>query len=95
VLEINGPEGPETISSEHVVAATGYRVDLSRLGFLAENLRRALRMDATSPTLSRTFESSVEGLHFVGAASAVSFGPVMRFVLGAEYAAQTIAGRLS
>ena len=95
LLELNGPQGPETISSEHVVAATGYRIDLSRLEFLAENLRRALHTDATSPTLSRTFESSVDGLHFVGAASAVTFGPVMRFVLGAGHAAKTIAGRLS
>jgi thioredoxin reductase len=95
VLRLNGPEGTEMISTEHVVAATGYRIDLDRLAFLDEDLRRPLRRAATSPALARTFESSVPGLHFVGAASATTFGPVMRFVLGAEFASRTIARSLS
>jgi hypothetical protein len=36
-------------------------------------------------------ESSVEGLHFVGAPAAMSFGPIMRFVVGTWYAAPALA----
>jgi hypothetical protein len=42
-------------------------------------------------------ESSVPGLHFLGAPAAWSFGPIMRFVSGGWYTGQalarTIAGR--
>jgi hypothetical protein len=33
----------------------------------------------------------VPGLHFVGVASANTFGPVMRFLLGARYASRRIS----
>jgi len=43
-------------------------------------------------------ESSVPGLHFIGAPAAWSFGPIMRFVSGGWYTGQalarTIAGRV-
>jgi lysine/ornithine N-monooxygenase len=94
-LDMVGPDGRETISSEHVIAATGYRVDLSHVEFLTSELRHAMRTAATSPRLSSRFESSVPGLYFVGAAATSTFGPVMRFVVGAEFAAPTIARRLS
>ena len=42
-------------------------------------------------------ESSVPGLHFVGAPAAWSFGPIMRFVSGGWYASRavvdTVTGR--
>ncbi len=94
-LEMVGPDGRETISTEHVIAATGYRVDLGRLDFLTPELRREMRTAATSPRLSSGFESSVPGLYFAGMAAAATFGPVMRVVVGADFAAPTIARRLS
>jgi hypothetical protein len=33
-------------------------------------------------------------LHFLGFAAAASFGPVMRFVVGAEYAARSLLRRV-
>jgi len=58
----------------------------------------ALRSDIETfyeaPVLSSAFRSSVPGLHFVGIASALSFGPVMRFVHGAKYAATILAAHL-
>jgi hypothetical protein len=75
---------------DHVVAATGYRIAPHRLGFLnAATLERLRTIDA-SPALTRNFESSVPGLHFVGLSSARSFGPVMRFVVGAVHPARTL-----
>ena len=36
-------------------------------------------------------ESSVPGLHFVGAPAAWSFGPIMRFVSGGWYTGRALA----
>ena len=40
-------------------------------------------------------ESSVPGLHFLGAAAAYSFGPINRFVVGTWYSAPAGAGRVA
>ena len=45
---------------------------------------------ARTPELSRRFESSVPGLYFLGLTAAVSFGPLMRFMYGDEFAARRI-----
>ncbi len=91
-LEIVGPDGEErTFLTDHIIAATGYRVDLRRLSFLSEDLRSRLRSFEHAPMLSADFQSSVPGLYFVGLASALTFGPVMRFALGARYTARRLA----
>jgi FAD-dependent urate hydroxylase len=77
--------------TDHVIAATGYKVDLGRLKFLAGELRSGIRTYDGSPKLNAVFESSVPNLHFVGLASAQSFGPVMRFVYGAKHASAILA----
>ena len=79
------------IVSEHLIAATGYRVDLERLEFLSADIRSELKALNRMPVLSSSFESSVPGLYFVGIAAANSFGPVMRFAFGAGFAARTLA----
>jgi cation diffusion facilitator CzcD-associated flavoprotein CzcO len=89
-LILNTGAGAETIQTDHVIAATGYKVDLARLPFLdAKTVARIATFDG-SPRLSPTFESTVPGLHFIGLASAQSFGPVMRFVYGAKHAASIV-----
>jgi len=35
-------------------------------------------------------ESSVRGLHFAGAAAVASFGPLLRFIAGAGFAARRV-----
>lgn len=82
------------VLTEHVIAATGYRVAMDRLGFLSEGIRSGIQSIAGSPALSRGFESSVPGLYFVGVAGANSFGPVMRFAFGAGFAAKTVTNAL-
>ena len=76
---------------DHVLAATGYRIDLAKLGFLETGLQQRIRLTGSFPALSRSFESSVRGLHFVGLPAAATFGPVMRFVCGAGFAARRVA----
>ena len=43
------------------------------------------------PVLGRGFESSVPGLHFLGAPAAWSYGPLARFVAGSRFAARSVA----
>ena len=76
---------------DHVLLATGYRIDISKLGFLPAALLGGMRMRGGSPALSAGFESSVRGLHFVGSSAVASFGALMRFVAGAGYAGQAVA----
>jgi hypothetical protein len=76
---------------DHVLLGTGYRIDVSRYPFLDPELTAGLRMREGSPVLGRGLESSVPGLHFVGAPAAESFGPVMRFVVGTAYTGPAIA----
>jgi FAD-dependent urate hydroxylase len=82
------------IFADHVIAATGYQVDIGALAFLDTGLKEKLRRAGTVPVLSRNFESSVPGLYFTGLASANQFGPSMRFVFGADYAARRIASAM-
>jgi cation diffusion facilitator CzcD-associated flavoprotein CzcO len=77
-------------SIDHVLLATGYQVDISRYAFLAEELVRSLRLVDGYPELTAGFETSLAGLHFLGAPAAKSFGPLMRFVAGTRYAAHAL-----
>jgi FAD-dependent urate hydroxylase len=70
---------------DHVLLATGYRVDIARYPFLSQDLLSRIRRIAGYPQLDAGFQSSVPGLHFLGAPAAWSFGPLMRFVAGTEF----------
>jgi hypothetical protein len=47
------------------------------------------------PVVSRSFESSVSGLYVVGPPALNSFGPLMRFMVGAEYVAPLVSRRIA
>jgi cation diffusion facilitator CzcD-associated flavoprotein CzcO len=80
---------------DHVIAATGYRVSVPAIEILDPRLRSQLKLETSSPILTRYFESSVPGLYFVGLASSNSFGPLMRFALGADYTARRLGNRFA
>jgi predicted ATP-grasp superfamily ATP-dependent carboligase/thioredoxin reductase len=82
----------EDLAADHVVAATGYRVDLRRLSFLGSDLLARLRTIGAAPALTPSYESSVPGLHFAGLAAAHTFGPAMRFVYGTRFASSALVG---
>jgi cation diffusion facilitator CzcD-associated flavoprotein CzcO len=84
----------DTIRADHVIFATGYKIDVGRLSFLGR-LRKGMRLIHTAPRLSRHYQSSVPGLHFIGPASANSFGPVCRFVFGTPHPARHLARHFS
>jgi thioredoxin reductase len=90
VLTVASEAGIHDLPVDHVIAATGYRVDLGRLDFLTPGLRDQVRCVAGWPHLTRSFESSVPGLFFTSLMAAETFGPVMRFVCGAGFTARRI-----
>jgi thioredoxin reductase len=77
-------EGPEqsVLNVDHVIAGTGFRIDLARLSFLPEGLRARITTVNGYPAVSRAGESSVPGLYFAGAPTTVSIGPSARFIAG-------------
>ena len=85
----------QEIVTEHLIAATGYKVNLDRLRFLSPEMRSKIKVVQGTPILSSTFESSIPGLYFAGVAAANSFGPVMRFAFGAGFAARTVTSALA
>jgi len=93
-LTVQNRERTVAFETDHVIAATGYRVDLDRIPYLSPVLRAKIKTHEGAPILDRALQSSVAGLHFVGVASAQSFGPVMRFVYGAKHAAAFLTAHL-
>lgn len=78
-----------------VILATGYRVDVRRYPFLTSALLRGLRTVNGYPVLRSGLESSVPGLHMLGAPAGYSFGPVARFVSGTGYTGRALARHIS
>ncbi len=95
-LNLCGLDGSKReIVTDHVIAATGYKVDMERLKFLNSEIRSKIKCVNGTPVLSSSFESSVPGLYFVGIAAANSFGPVMRFAFGAGFAAKRLTSTVA
>ncbi len=80
---------------DHVILGTGYRVNVARYPFLPSQLLDRVALATGYPQLDLGFETTLPGLHFLGAPSAWSFGPLMRFVAGTEFTARALARRLA
>jgi hypothetical protein len=76
---------------DHVLLATGFRVDVREYPFLSAELASDLDLLRGYPRLGPGLESRVPGLHFVGAPAMLSYGPLMRFVVGTWHAAPALA----
>ncbi|NEA44700.1 NAD(P)-binding domain-containing protein [Streptomyces sp. SID11385] len=90
-LAVSGARG-EVLYTDHVIAATGFTPAANRLTVLDAGTRAALRTAALdgSPEVDAGFESSLPGLFMAGLVTAASYGPSMRFVLGADYTASRL-----
>ncbi len=88
-LTLDGPRS-KTLDVDHVIAGTGFKIDLTKLGFLGDGLRGKVETLAGYPVLSRAGESTVPGLYFVGAPAAVSIGPSARFIAGTHTAVRPL-----
>lgn len=80
---------------DHVVLGTGYRVDISRYEFLPQELVREIKQFEGYPKLASGFRSSVPHLHFIGATAARSFGPLLYFVAGTDFASRELTSHLA
>jgi len=79
-----------TRTLDHVLLATGYRIEIRRYAFLPPELVAQVRSVDGHPVLDPGLQSSIPGLHFVGAPALYSFGPLLRFVAGTEFAARMV-----
>lgn len=79
------------VRADHVLLATGYKVDVNKLTMIHPSLRAEIKTDMAIPVLSHWFESSVPGLYFVGLSSTRAFGPLYRFVAGCPATARRVA----
>jgi FAD-dependent urate hydroxylase len=93
-LLLDGPRAA-TLDADHVIAGTGFRIDLARLPFLPDSLRSAITTINGYPVLSRTGRSSVPGLYFAGAPAGLSLGPSIRFIAGTHNLAEPMARSLA
>jgi FAD-dependent urate hydroxylase len=80
---------------DHALLGTGYRMNVARYNFLSPRILQQLRVVDGFPCLGPALESSVPGLHFLGAPAAWSYGPLMYFISGTKYAAAALFRRFS
>jgi FAD-dependent urate hydroxylase len=93
-LRVASSDGAERLV-DHLLFATGYRIDISRYSFLSSQLLDDIDRVGGYPQLNSGFESSVPGLYFLGAPGAASFGPLLRFVSGTYYAVEALARNIT
>jgi hypothetical protein len=72
--------------ADHVIVATGYRVDTALFPFFDASIRNSMQVARGYPILGRGLESSIPGLHFAGKPAAWSFGPLLNFISGSHFA---------
>jgi len=88
-LRLKLDDGTERLV-DHALLATGFRVDVSKYPFLSQSLVKELQVVNGYPVLKRGLECSIPGLHFAGKPAAWSFGPLLGFVSGTEFAANEL-----
>lgn len=96
-LKIIFSNGEEKVV-DHIIAATGFRIDMDRLPFMSkEELLKVDREEGYTqfPRVDEYFESSLSGLYFAGPLSSQSHGPTFRFILGLKKTASSIVKSLT
>ena len=93
-LSLDGPKH-DVLDVDHVIAGTGFRMDLARLPFLPEELRVKIWTVNGYPVVDRVGESTAGGLYFMGAPSAFSLGPSVRFIAGTHNVTAKLAKSLA
>jgi hypothetical protein len=93
-LRLKLDDGTERLV-DHALLATGFRVDVSKYPFLAKSLAKRLKIVDGYPVLKRGLESSIPGLHFAGKPAAWSFGPLLGFVSGTEFAGKELVNSIT
>jgi FAD-dependent urate hydroxylase len=79
----------DELSADHVIFASGYKADLTRVPYLEPLLGRIDTADGF-PVLNEHFGSNLAGLYLTGFAATRDFGPFFGFVKGSPAAATLI-----
>jgi len=82
-----------TLVADHVVFASGYKADLTRVPYLRSVLPDLSATDGF-PDLTEGFETSLPGLHMLGFASTRDFGPFYGFTKGCPSSARIAVSEL-
>jgi cation diffusion facilitator CzcD-associated flavoprotein CzcO len=86
----------DTLSVDHVILATGYRVDMAQVPFLAAgNLLPRLAMNDGFPKLDDQFQTSVPGLFITSLPATRDFGPFFGFTVAVNASAKLIGRAVS
>jgi thioredoxin reductase len=80
-----------SIEADHVIAGTGFRIDVSRLTYLSPEIQTGLTTRGNCPLVNRAGESTIPGMYFAGALTSVSLGPGVRFISGTHQTAPQLA----
>ncbi len=89
-LHLDGPKAT-SLDVDHVIAGTGFRIDVKRLSFLSEEIKSNIETRANCPLVSRGGETSVPGLYFSGAPTMISLGSGVRFISGTHHTSAQLA----
>ena len=93
-LLLDGPTR-SSLEVDHVIAGTGFRMDIARLAYLPDEIRARIATLSGYPVLTRAGESTVPGLYFAGAPAAFALGPSMRFIAGTHNLAPQLTGSVA
>jgi thioredoxin reductase len=92
-LDTGGRE--DRIVVDHIVLATGYRVDMVQVPLLAQgNLLERLETRNGFPVLDERFQSNVPGLFITSMPATQDFGPFLAFTVSVGASARIIAAAL-
>jgi FAD-dependent urate hydroxylase len=75
---------------DHVLLGTGFHIDVSKYDFLAPELLGQMKRVNGFPILKDGLETSIAGLHILGAPGVHCFGPLLQFVSGTHFASKLL-----
>lgn len=93
-VRVKFSNGKET-TVDHILLGTGFQIDISKYDFVAPELMEQIKRVNGFPILQDGLETSVPGLHILGAPGVYCFGPLLQFVSGTHFASQSLLRSLS
>jgi cation diffusion facilitator CzcD-associated flavoprotein CzcO len=90
-ITLDGAGGAQVVEVDHVVLATGYKVDAARVPLLARgDLLPRLLTDNGMPVLDAHLESSIPGLYLTSLMAVRDFGPFLGFTVAVRASAKLV-----
>ncbi len=83
------------ISVDHILLGTGFHIDISKYDFMSPELMQRIDRVNGFPMLNGNLETSIPGLHILGAPAAYCFGPLLQFVSGTRFASRSLLRAVS